>query len=96
MAAPAPRTVVFPLDGPISRTDLPELCERMSVLLTRTGAHVAVCDVSRAKADAVTVDAVAQLRLTALRLGRSPRLRGASSELADLLAFMGLRDTLEG
>ena len=95
MAAPAPRTVVFLLDGRISRTDLPVLCERMSALLERTGAHVAICDVSRAEADAVTVDAVARLRLTTLRLGRSPRLRGASNELAGLLAFMGLRDTLD-
>ena len=95
MAASAPRTVVFPLDGHISRTDLPALCERMSALLERTGAHVAVCDVSRAEPDAVTVDAVAQLRLTALRLGRRPRLRGASSELAGLLTFMGLRDPLD-
>ena len=96
MAAPAPRTVVFPLDGRISPTDLPVLCERMSALLERTGAHVAICDVSRAEADAVTVDAVAQLRLAALRLGRRPQLRGTSNELAGLLAFMGLRDTLDG
>jgi hypothetical protein len=96
MAAPAPRTVVFPLDGRISRTDLPALCERMSALLERTGAHVAICDVSRAEADAVTVDAVARLRLTTLRLGCRPQLRGASSDLACLLAFTGLRDTLEG
>jgi hypothetical protein len=95
MAASAPRTVVFPLDARTSRTDLPALCERLSALLERTGAHVAICDVSRAEADAVTVDAVAQLRLTALRLGRSPQLRGASSELAGLRAFMGLRDTLD-
>jgi hypothetical protein len=96
MAASAPRSVVFPLDGRISPTDLPVLCERMTALLERTGAHVAICDVSRAEADAVTVDAVAQLRLTTLRLGRRPRLRGASSELTGLLAFMGLRDTLDG
>lgn len=94
MAASAPRTVVFPLDGRISRSDLPGLCERMSALLEQTGAHVAICDVSRAEADAVTVDAVARLRLTTLRLGRSARLCGASSELAGLLAFIGLRDTL--
>jgi hypothetical protein len=95
MAASAPHVIVFPLDGRISRTDLPVLCERMSALLERTGAPVAICDVSRAEADAVTVDAVARLRLTTLRLGRRPQLRGASSELAGLLAFMGLRDTLD-
>jgi hypothetical protein len=67
----------------------------MSELLEQTGAHVAICDVSRAEPDAVTVDAVAQLRLTALRLGRRPRLRGATGELSGLLAFMGLRDTFD-
>ena len=41
--SPSAAYVVFPLDGRISTTDLPVLCERMSALLERTGAHVAIC-----------------------------------------------------
>jgi len=49
-----------------------------------------VCDVGALAPDAVTVDALARLQLTARRLGMEMRLRHASSELQDLLAFVGL------
>jgi ABC-type transporter Mla MlaB component len=94
MAAPVPQTVVFALDGPIVRTDLPLLCERIGALLESTGAEVAFCDVSRVEPDAVSVDALARLQLAARRRGCQARLRGASNELLDLFAFMGLRDVL--
>jgi ABC-type transporter Mla MlaB component len=44
--------------------------------------------------DAVTVDALARLQLAARRHGCQVRLRGASMELRELVAFMGLRDVL--
>jgi len=94
MAASAPQTVVFSIRGPIARTDLLELCERVCSLLERSGAHLALCDVSKAEPDAVTVDALARLQLAARRRGCNTRLRGASSELFALLAFMGLREVL--
>jgi STAS domain len=53
-----------------------------------------VCDVGGLAPDAVTVDALARLQLTAGRLGVEIRLRHASSELQELLAFVGLRDVL--
>ena len=40
--------------------------------------------------DAVTVDALARLQLVARRHDCQVRLRGASDELRELLAFMGL------
>ncbi len=52
------------------------------------------CDVEGVKADAVTVDALARLQLAARRRRCQVRLRGASDELRDLVAFMGLRDVL--
>jgi len=94
MAAPAPQTVVFAIDGPIARTDLPRLCDQVCALLDRTGADIALCDVTEIESDAVSVDALARLQLTARRRGCQARVRGASSELLDLLAFMGLRDVL--
>ena len=94
MVAPAPQTVVFAIDGPIARTDLPRLCDQVCALLDRTGADIALCDVTEIDSDAVFVDALARLQLTARRRGCQARVRGASSELLDLLAFMGLRDVL--
>jgi hypothetical protein len=45
-------------------------------------------------ADAGSVDALARLQLGARRLGQEVRLRAASSELLELIAFVGLRDVL--
>lgn len=53
-----------------------------------------VCDVGDLAADAVAVDTLARLQVTARRLGLEIRLCHASSELRDLLAFVGLRDVL--
>ena len=94
MAASAPQTVVFAIDGPIARSDLPRLCDQVCTLLDRTGADVALCDVTEIEPDAVSVDALARLELAVRRRGCQARVRGASSELLDLLTFMGLRDVL--
>ena len=95
MAASAPQTVVYAIDGPIARTDLPGLCEQVCALLETTRADIALCDVSEIEPDAVSVDALARLKLAARRRGCQSRLRGASSELLELLAFMGLLEVLE-
>jgi ABC-type transporter Mla MlaB component len=54
------------------------------------------CDVEGVKADAVTVDALARLQLAARRQQCRVRLRGASPELRELVAFMGLSHVLPG
>jgi hypothetical protein len=52
---------------------------------------VAVCDVAGlTDADLATVDALARLRLIAGRLGITVELRGATSELRELVALAGL------
>jgi ABC-type transporter Mla MlaB component len=94
VAAPAPETVAFAIRGPIARADLPGLCERICTLLERSGAAVALCDVSGVQPDAVTIDALARLQLGARRHGCRVRLRRASAELLDLVAFMGLKNVL--
>jgi hypothetical protein len=53
-----------------------------------------VCDVGALAPDAATVDVLARLQLAVSRLGREVRLHNASSELRDLIAFVGLRDVL--
>ena len=94
MVAPAPQTAVFAIRGPIARDDLPGLCNRVCTLLATSDAEVVLCDVSGVGADAVTVDALSRLQLAATRRRRKVRLRNASVELLELVAFMGLRDVL--
>jgi ABC-type transporter Mla MlaB component len=94
MALSARRTVAFAIRGPIARDDLPGLCERVCSLLRESGATAALCDVGSVEPDAVTVDALARLQLAAHRHGCRVRLRRASPELLELVAFMGLRDVL--
>jgi ABC-type transporter Mla MlaB component len=94
MAAPAQPTPALAITGPIGRADLPGLCDRLCALLEHGGATVALCDVRGVEADAVTIDALARLQLAARRRGWSVRLRNASAELVELVAFMGLGDVL--
>ncbi len=96
MAAPAPDATVFAIRGPIERSDLPGLCDRVCALLARTGGGVVLCDMRGVEPDAVTVDALARLQLAAHRYGCQVRLRGASPELRELVEFMGLADVLLG
>jgi len=94
MRGQSPSTVSFSVRGPISRDDLSGLCDRICGLLGASGATVAYCDVSGVEPDAVTVDALARLQLGARRHGCRVRLRNASPELRELVAFMGLQDVL--
>ena len=94
MGAPAPQTIVFAIWGPITRADLPGLCDRVCGLLSEGDVDIALCDVEGVGCDAVTVDALARLQLAARRHGCQVRLRHASDELLDLIAFMGLCDVL--
>jgi ABC-type transporter Mla MlaB component len=82
--------------GPIARSDLPGLAQRVCALLEASTADIAVCDVRGVEADAVGVDALARLQLAARRHRCRVILRNASRELTDLVAFMGLEDVLPG
>jgi ABC-type transporter Mla MlaB component len=94
MAAPAPVTLAFAIGGPIAREDLPDLCERVCGLLSARGPRLVLCDVGWVEPNAVTIDALARLQLAARRHGCRVRLRNASIELRELVAFMGLNDVL--
>ena len=92
---PEALTTVLVLAGPIARGDIPGLCALGRVLMECCDADLVVCDVGAiAEPDAVTVDALARLQLTASRVGRRIRLRRACDELEALLALMGLSDVL--
>ena len=55
---------------------------------------VLLCEVTGVAADVATVDSLARLALAARRRGWCVRLYGASEELRELVAFMGLSDVL--
>jgi len=57
-------------------------------------ARTLLVDASCLDADAVTLDALARLQLTACRCGFELRLHGSSPELRELIAFAGLEDAL--
>jgi ABC-type transporter Mla MlaB component len=90
------RTVAFAVRGPIARSDLQGLCDRVCTVLTVSEAEIAFCDVAGLEPDAVTVEALARLQLGARRAGCQVRLQHASEELRRLVAFMGLGDVLPG
>ena len=96
MGATAPKTVGLAIRGPIAREDLPGLCDRVCSALGASPASVVVCDVRGVLPDAVTVDALCRLQLGARRHRCTVLLRNASSELLELVEFMGLADVLPG
>jgi ABC-type transporter Mla MlaB component len=84
----------FAIRGPIARTDLPGLCNRVCELLAEQPGMELGCDVGSVPSDAVTIEALALLQLAARRRGCRIHLRGASDELRSLVAFLGLSDVL--
>jgi ABC-type transporter Mla MlaB component len=81
------------LRAPLAPGDLPGLAQRLCGQIA-PGVRTALLDVSLARPDALTVDALAQLQLLAKRRGCQIRLRGCAPELRDLVAFMGLTHVL--
>ncbi|MER6144395.1 STAS domain-containing protein [Streptomyces sparsogenes] len=84
--------VVLVLGRAVRRAEVPGLCARLRELASQSaGAGPVVVDVGAVRApDLAVLEALARLRLTARRLGRQIRLRGASGELRALLARAGL------
>jgi ABC-type transporter Mla MlaB component len=83
------------IGAPIACADVPGLCERVRRRAAESDADVIVCDVrGLVRPDALTVNALARLQLTARRLGRRVRLLDAPPELLDLLRFFGLDEAL--
>ena len=78
----------------ITRADVPIVCERLRALIGAADPDLVVCDVGGLYPDLVAVEALARLKLTARRLGCGLRLRGASRELEQMVAFCGLRGVL--
>jgi hypothetical protein len=87
----------FVVRGPIARDDLPGLSARVCALFGSLGEDaplVVHCEASSVAPDAVTIEALARLKLVAQRAGCTVRLCNASDELMALVAFLGLSDVL--
>ncbi len=80
--------------GPIARSDLPALSERVCEIFARHPGCIVYCDVSEVPADAVTVEAIARLQLVARRNRCRVILRQAGEEVRELVALMGLTEVL--
>jgi len=88
-------TIDLVIAGRIARADIPALCDHVRGLLEGSGADVLRCDVGGlVEPDAVAVDALARLQLTARRCGRELRLLHPCDALRRLLALVGLGDVL--
>ncbi|NYH88032.1 STAS domain-containing protein [Actinopolymorpha rutila] len=83
------------LEGPIERSEIPDLCARFAEMVgERPGGRV-ICDVAGlTESDAVAVEALARLQLTARRLGCRLWLRHAGRGLRQLIELVGLADVV--
>jgi ABC-type transporter Mla MlaB component len=90
-----PNTIVLAISGRVTRAGIPALCERVHYFLETGDARLVICDVSAViEPDAVALDALARLQLTAKRLGYQIKLRYACDELQDLIDWTGLHDVV--
>ena len=80
--------------GPIARDEIHAVCERARALLERREVGTVVCRVGALDPDAVTLDVLARVQLTARRQGCRIELEGVDVELRELLVFAGLGDVL--
>ena len=94
MTTSGPPTVAFSIRGPITRADLPGLCERVCALLGNGQPPVVHCHVSGIRPDAVVVEALARLQLAARRHGCAVLLVDASPVLLEVVDLMGLTHVL--
>ena len=93
--SPPPHATAWAIGPTIDRADIPILRANLVALLDVTGATVVMCDVGRiVEPDAVTVEALARLQLTARRFGRYLTICRANQRLLDLMTFVGLSDVL--
>ena len=83
-----------PIRGPLRRADLPGLYARVCRTLEAHAGSPVVCDVTSVASDAIAVEALCRLQLGARHHRCEVRLRGASDELLELVAYLGLGDLL--
>jgi ABC-type transporter Mla MlaB component len=79
----------------VAPADIPRICRGGRALLRQSPATELICDVSAVlTVDAVLLDVLARLQLTARQHGCRLRLTGVDRGLRDLLALTGLEEVL--
>jgi hypothetical protein len=79
----------------LTRADIPGLCADLADMLRHRREGTVVCDVRAVtRPDVVTVEALARLRLTARRHGRTLVVEGAGPQLRGLIGLLGLAEPL--
>jgi ABC-type transporter Mla MlaB component len=92
---PAPRSAVLVVAGRVTPETIPGLCARVRALLDDPAVTVITLDLSGVvEPDAVALDGLARMQLTARRMGRAIRLRHVRPQMRALLAFAGLTDVI--
>ena len=90
-----PSSIVLVFGGPVTRGDVPGLCDSVCALLQASDADLILCDVGAVvDPDVAAVEALARLRVATRRLGRRMHVQNASVDFEALLTFMGLGDVL--
>ncbi|MDX2698843.1 STAS domain-containing protein [Streptomyces ipomoeae] len=95
--ATTPAVLVLP--GPVTRDEVPRLCDEVRVRLEGTGGGtgVVVCDVGGVGPPGLAIiDALARMQLAARRAGGRIRLRDPDPALRALLGLVGLAFDVEG
>lgn len=88
--ATTPAVLVLP--GPVTRDEVPRLCDDVRARLETSGSGVVVCDVAGIGPPGLgAVDVLARLQLAARRAGGRIRLRNPDPALRALLDLVGLR-----
>ena len=83
-------TLHLVIRAPLGREDLPGLFARVCALLGEHAPALVRCDVSGLPADAVSLDALAQLKLATRRLACELELHGETPDLERVVAVAGL------
>jgi anti-anti-sigma regulatory factor len=94
-AADDPGTIEIEIRGRIDRADAARFGREVRTLLDEHETQRIVCDVGAVtRSDVAVVDAVCRMRLVARRRGCELMLRGASTDLLDLLSLVGLTNVI--
>lgn len=95
MAIPPEDAIQVALDDGLRRSDVPGICARLLELVRDRRPGLVVCDLRAIeRADVVTVDTLARLRLSSNRLGWRIRFTNMSADLARLVHLLGLHEVL--
>ncbi|HET6917913.1 MAG TPA: STAS domain-containing protein [Jiangellaceae bacterium] len=89
------RAAIVTVNGPVRRSDIPELCRRIRTAMGHGRMELVACDLQTlTQCDMTVVHALARMQLTAQPRGRSIYLLHAPAQLLDVRSATGLDHVL--